>query len=280
MKSFFLALSVGVAAMVAGSVLAEDGLVVTKDTYLFKEVSRAKDSDKTICPLSRGNALLPSSDNPGSRHVIVDYCFWFHWCATNLKEGLDPARFSVITFVGGKFQKGWVPKDAVARFTWTPEFHSVRCSDSVHSNVVSPASYEHAATMKLDELAFSDFKPPKIENTFAFDEPVAKVWPAIIEALSDAQAPFELVDKQSGLITTKPIPDPLKNTMACATAFDEANMVKFNIFVKDKGTSTDVKINASFSAVREGTAIHCYSNGTLETWLVTGVKKVLGTTGQ
>ena len=137
-------------------------------------------------------------------------------------------------------------------------------------------SFLKLAFLKLDEVAFKDFKPPEIENSRSFGRSFPDVWSAIIEVLSENQLPFELVDKASGLLTTRAIPDPLGDTMVCATTFDEANKVSFNIFAKQNPDSTKVRINASFFALRDDAPINCFSNGTLEAWLFASIAVALG----
>ena len=52
-------------------------------------------------------------------------------------------------------------------------------------------------------------------------------------------------------------------------------LLVFNIFVKDLGERTKVRVNASFLAIRDDAAINCYSNGTLETWIFDSVQELL-----
>ena len=63
--------------------------------------------------------------------------------------------------------------------------------------------------------------------------------------------------------------------LVVATAFDERNRVTFNIFVKDLGERTKVRVNASFRAVRDDATIECYSNGTLESWIFDSVQELI-----
>lgn len=132
-----------------------------------------------------------------------------------------------------------------------------------------------AAALALDEIRFKDFKPPEIENQRVFKAPFDATWSALIETMSDQRWQVESVDKGSGLITTKPANDRSGSTMACATKYDEGNIVFLNVFVKAITDGVRVKINATFHATREQKAITCYSNGRLEKELFDGIGKSL-----
>jgi hypothetical protein len=93
--------------------------------------------------------------------------------------------------------------------------------------------------------------------------------------MSDQRWQVESVDKGSGLITTKPANDRSGSTMACATKYDEGNIVFLNVFVKAITDGVRVKINATFHATREQKAITCYSNGRLEKEFFDGIGKSL-----
>ena len=108
-----------------------------------------------------------------------------------------------------------------------------------------------------------------------FEHSFDDTWAAVIEVLAENQIPFELVDKDSGLLTTEPFADPRPDTMVCATALDEANRVVFNIHVKGKAGKTRVRINATFKAIRDDAPINCHSTGTLEAWIFEGTLAVL-----
>ena len=124
----------------------------------------------------------------------------------------------------------------------------------------------------LDERAFEDFTPPKIQNSFVVERPFDEVWMRLVGALAAEQFPIETLAKDSGLITTKMIQDPLGDTMVCATAFDQRGRLFFNIFVQPDSGNTAVIINSTFNADRDGRTIPCYSNGTIEEWLISKVR--------
>jgi len=137
------------------------------------------------------------------------------------------------------------------------------------------AAIAKAAALALDEIRFKDFKAPEIENSRVFKAPFDATWSALIETMSDQRWQVESVDKSSGLITTKPAKDRSGSTMACATKYDEGNIVFLNVFVKAITDGVRVKINATFNATRERQAISCYSNGRLEKEFFDGIAKSL-----
>lgn len=138
------------------------------------------------------------------------------------------------------------------------------------------AAIRHAADLKLDKIRNADFKPPEIENQKTFSAAdFDKTWSALVETLSDQKWQIESIDKGSGLITTKPAVDRGGNTMACATQFDRGNTTWLNIFAKKTDSGTRIKVNATFHAMREGSAITCYSNGTIEGEIFKGIQENL-----
>ncbi len=135
---------------------------------------------------------------------------------------------------------------------------------------------QHAADLKLDSLRNADFKPPEIRNQEVFTADFRRTWSALIETFSDQKWQIESIDRDSGLITTKPASDKGGSTMACPTQFDQGNTVWLNVFVKETPGGTRVKVNATFHAMREGRAITCYSNGAIEREIFKGIQENIG----
>lgn len=174
---------------------------------------------------------------------------------------------------GGSLDRGfWVETVAVKTFEYS---QAVPQSNNLLWQGYDVTELQKQAALIIDEIASRDFKPPEITSTFTFPAPVDRVWSAVVEALANIQVPFELVDKNSGLITTRPAPDPQADTMVCATAYDEDHYVVFNLFLKEKDGVSSLRINASFTAVRDRTPIKCFSNGILESWLSSKVTAIL-----
>lgn len=266
------------AATLCSSAVAADGLLVMRSTPLYADRSSQKRGDAVLAELVPDQILLPASAHGGNAYFVRWTLFSFDVCVDRVDESLDPERYHVtglIGNVGGKWTKGWVPKAAVEKFSYDPVLKTIHDASDGGIVLLLPQSYLKGAELKRDAIRFRDFKPPDITNSRSFDAPLARVWRSVIELLSDRQIPIELLDRDSGLLVTKAVPDPLSNTMVCATRYDEQNTVVFNIFLKGNDQTSTVKVNASFAALRGGTPIRCYSNGTLENWLFVGIEQLL-----
>ena len=259
--------------------LAAQGFVVTKDTVLYKNDSADTKADQIVIKLAPGQAFFPAQENvAGHRIVISTNCISFHSAAQEFGR-MDPTRYFVIGDLsksGKGWEKGWIEISAGELFDYEVTLHSVFCPNNSSAAVLDGESFLKSASRKLEEAAYRDFKPPVIEHNRTFDSEVQVVWAALIEVLSDRQVRFDVVEKSSGLITTASVPDPLKDTMVCPSAYDQGHRMKFNILVKDAGDGrTLVKVNSSFVANDNETPIHCFSNGTIEKWVLDGVSGAL-----
>jgi hypothetical protein len=229
--------------------------------------------------LAPGQAFFPAKENVAGHHVVISTnCISFHSAAHQFGT-MDPKRYFVIgdpSYAGKGWEKGWIETSAGELFDYEITLHSVFCPNNSNAKVLDGERFLKAAALKLDEVKFRDFKPLPIEHNRTFDNELQVVWAALIEVLSDRQVGFEVVEKSSGLITTVSVPDPLKDTMVCPSAYDQGHRLKFNILVKDAGDGrTLVKVNSTFVAVNDETPIHCFSNGTIEKWVLDGVNATL-----
>jgi hypothetical protein len=133
-------------------------------------------------------------------------------------------------------------------------------------------SVENGIAASLDSIKFANFVSPKIKNTFRVAGDFGTVWSRLIEALAEEQIPIVTLERDSGIIATGPVSDPIGSTMVCPTSLDSRGMVKFNIFSRADGDSTKIVINSTFTAQRQGELITCYSNGSIENWLIDRIK--------
>lgn len=263
---------------------AAQGFLITKETTFYKNPSTDKKADRAIVKMLPGQSFFPAKENGGPTITLDTTCFSFHAASQSFNQGKDPKRLYVIGTLNAAlgWEKGWVDKSAGEVFDYEVTTRRLNCprlggGNPISWDILDQAPFAKAVALKLDEIKFRDFKPPSVEHTHVFEHEFPDVWSALIETLSDAQVPFELVEKNSGLLTTKTVPDPLKDTMVCATKYDADNRVKFNIFVKDAGNgTTQVKVNPSFVAMKEDQPINCSSNGSLEKWIFDGIYRILG----
>lgn len=139
---------------------------------------------------------------------------------------------------------------------------------SVHFGGSNQPRLQQGLTLYRDKIAFENFDPPEIQNTFIVGGGFDEVWGGLIETLAESQISIETLEKESGILATGVFSDPVGKTMVCPTNLDQRGKVRFNIFAKDLGDSTKVVINTKFVATRDGEVIDCFSNGTIEKWLI------------
>ncbi len=265
-RRLFCGIGLVVIGLIPTPALAQqcEGAVVLKET-----VARAKPK-ADAAPTGRlkyGTALIAASGPPWFL-IMVPVC--------TFREKDGYLRVATVNVVGDRsFASSdavWVDAASVRRFSYSQPGRAR--FDGMLENCGTEDLAKRAALI-IDEIAFRDFKPPEVKTTFSFGAPSEQVWPALVEVLAGINAPFELVERSSGLITTKAIPDPLHDTMVCATALGENYVVTFNAFLKDVPGGSSLRINATFAAARDNRRIACYSNGTLEAWLSEKVSLVL-----
>ncbi len=191
-------------------------------------------------------------------------------------KDLSRIRAQMPQELAGSFFEIWIVEKQSIPITYdVPTGLKVSWKLSLQNAAENLAAIRHAADLKLDKIRNADFRPPEIENQNTFAADFDKTWSALVETLSDQKWQIESIDKGSGLITTKPAVDKGGNTMACATQFDRGNTAWLNIFAKKTDSGTRIKINATFHAMREGSAITCYSNGTIEGEIFKGIQENL-----
>jgi hypothetical protein len=167
----------------------------------------------------------------------------------------------VYRFKGKEWRSGFI--DRASKF------------DVIKYNVEKPFGYmsvENGISYSLDSIKFANFLPPKIKNTFHVAGDFNAVWSRLIEALAEAQIPIITLEKDSGIIATGPVSDPIGSTMICPTALENRGIIKFNIFSRADGDSTKVVINSTFTAQRQNELVTCYSNGSIEDWLISKIR--------
>jgi hypothetical protein len=171
------------------------------------------------------------------------------------------------------FEAVWAKQDGLIVFGFPPDEIEEKRPAQAAANL---AAAERAAALARDRVKSTAFEPPGIENQRVFAADLDTTWAALVETLSDQRWQIEIIDKGSGLITTKPAVEEGDSMMVCAAKLDEAHKTSLNVFVQKAEAGTRVKVNSTFQAVREDKAITCFSNGTLEKALFDGMQKILG----
>ncbi len=116
--------------------------------------------------------------------------------------------------------------------------------------------------------------PRTIVNAFSFDASMDDVWSATVETFAELNLPIDNMEKDSGLITTDWISfsgSGNKEWCDCGglgMAIEDSRSGKFNVFVKQTGTTVSLRVNCQFQqrAHLGGTYVNreCVSTGALE----------------
>lgn len=116
--------------------------------------------------------------------------------------------------------------------------------------------------------------PRTIINAFSFSTSLDTVWSATVETFAELNLPIDNMEKDSGLITTDWINftgTGNKEWCDCGglgIAVENSRRGKFNVFVKQTGTTVSVRVNCQFQQVASlgGTVVNreCVSTGSLE----------------
>lgn len=248
--------------------------------YFFENSSKLfknKDGKDVVTIIPQGAFALPyptedilgigfNQPRPVANSICLAYrMFYIRGCACDPQSLSSSDGFlRAMYLIDGEWTSGWVRNTEAVPFRYKPD---ISFQDFGKASMLNTASVLKGIALWKDELRNKNFKPPEIQSQFSFKIGKDTLWTGVVEALAENNIPIEIIDKNSGLLTTKPIPDPKGNTMVCPTAFSESYMVQFNVFVKTKGDSSVLRINTRFSAERDGKAMSCFSNGVLEEWL-------------
>jgi hypothetical protein len=128
-------------------------------------------------------------------------------------------------------------------------------------------------------------KPRTIVNAFDYQNDYDAVWSATVETFAELNLPIDNMEKDSGLITTDWIDfTGSGNEAYCdcgglGLAIENSRQGKFNVFVKQAGTGSSVKVNcmyqqtASLGDTRANR--NCLSTGGLEARIAESIREKL-----
>jgi len=114
----------------------------------------------------------------------------------------------------------------------------------------------------------------QIQNSFPMNKDFDIAWQAVIETFAEMNLPIMNMEKVSGLITTDWIKQDDPQASDCGKmgvlSYGVGRRVKFNVFVKKVGDTSEIKVNAMFEVLVKRYGIEtigmspCYSTGKFE----------------
>ena len=196
---------------------------------------------------------------------------WLGGCRLEDAEHDQKTKRVLLVLLDGRtedFEEAWAMASDLVAFKYDQPGNDQDGPDNL-------ATILKAADVARGDVGIKDFKAPKIENQRVFKSSFGATWSALVETVSAQSWQVEKIDKESGLVTTKPSNDRSDAAMACATKHDDRSSVSLSVFAKAVGNGVRVTVNPTFHATRAHKDISCYSNGTLEKELFDGIAKSL-----
>jgi len=131
---------------------------------------------------------------------------------------------------------------------------------------------------------------PTIQNTITVDATFDQVWAAVVSTIADISMPIESIEKDSGLITTKPVIfasgyeirgdiEQVAEMRFFLGAMWKQGRYSFNVFVSSIGeNTTKIKVNSQIEAYEASMTKRwhvCYSKGVIEKQIFDSIRAKL-----
>jgi hypothetical protein len=245
----------------AASMKKCDVLVIKPNTpYYSKRLPKRYSGNKIAGRFNSEQYAFPADQGIGN-DIPFRVNAYGEGCGCLLKDAPTYKTLTKIrVMIGSGWEEVFVETDSITPVKYEPHLTEYRPGSYVLYYVVDCVD-------AFEVAKYHNVKIPQFKNVFEFDYEFDDVWNALIEAIAVAQLPIDVLQKESGLLVTGEISDRTGNSMICKSAYDNNNQIKFNVFVKKLTDKTQVRINASFAAVRQtmtSPVIECYSSGEIE----------------